>query len=57
LADLPDGGHGAYLSPLPPGFDGLLGALLNDPPGFDRRQLAGVDQRIAAYFGRHLPPR
>ena len=54
LAELPDGGHGALLSPLPPGFTGLAAALLNDPPGFDRRQLPALDQRIAAYFSRHL---
>ena len=51
---LPDGGHGALLLPLPPGFIGLAAALLNDPPGFDRRQLPALDQRIAAYFSRHL---
>ena len=56
LADLPDGGHGALLSPLPPGFTGLTALLLNDPPGFDRRQLPALDQRIAAYFSRHLLP-
>ena len=54
LAHLPNAGHGALLSPLPPGFTGLLGDLLNDPPGFDRRQLAAVDEQIAAYFSRHL---
>src|SRR5262249_60322008 len=27
VADLPDGGHGAYLSPLPPNLAGLLGDL------------------------------
>ena len=56
LADLPDGGHGALLSPLPPGFTGLAAALLNDPPGFDRGQLPAVDQRIAGFFSRHLLP-
>ena len=54
LADLPDGGHGALLSPLPPGFTGLAAALLNDPPGFDCSQLPAVDQRIAGFFSRHL---
>jgi hypothetical protein len=37
LADLLTGSHGALLSPLPPGFNGLLGDMLNDPPGFDLR--------------------
>jgi predicted dienelactone hydrolase len=54
IADLPDGGHGALLSPLPAGLTGLLGDLLNDPPGFDRAQLAEVDRRITAFFERHL---
>lgn len=54
IADLPKGGHGALLSPLPPGLDGLVGDMLNDPPGFDRSQMAGVDQKITAFFARHL---
>lgn len=54
LADLPNAGHGALLSPLPPGLTGLVGDMLNDPPGFDRRQMAGVDQKITAFFTRHL---
>ena len=33
IADVPNGGHGAMLSPLPPGLTGLVGDLLNDPPG------------------------
>lgn len=54
IADLPDGGHGAPLSPLPPGLTGVLGDLLNDPPGFDRSQMPGVDRKTAAFFSRHL---
>lgn len=54
LADLPQGGHGALLSPLPPHLSGLLGDMLNDPPGFDRSQMAGVDQKITGFFQRHL---
>jgi predicted dienelactone hydrolase len=54
LADLPEGGHGAYLSPLPPGLDGLIGDMLNDPPGFDRSALPAVDARIVDFFDRHL---
>jgi len=57
LADLPDGGHGAYLSPLPPGLGGLLGQLLNDPPGFDRGPLPAIDDRVVAFFERHLRDR
>ncbi len=55
IADMPDAGHGAMLSPLPPGIGGLAGELLNDPPGFDRSHLPEVDRRIAGYFVRHLP--
>ena len=54
IADIPDGGHGALLSPLPPGLTGILGDMLNDPPGFDRRQLPAVDGKTAAFFTRHL---
>lgn len=54
IADLPTGGHGALLSPLPPGFTGLLGDMLNDPPGFDRSQMAQVDGRITAFFAKYL---
>ena len=54
IAALPTGGHGALLSPLPPGLTGLLGDMLNDPPGFDRSQMAEVDGRITAFFAKHL---
>ncbi len=54
VADLPTGGHGALLSPLPPGLSGLLGDLLNDPPGFDRSELPDVYRKIAVFFRRHL---
>lgn len=54
LADLPNGGHGALLSPLPPHLSGLLGDMLNDPPDFHRSQMAGVDQKITTFFLRHL---
>ena len=53
LADI-DGGHGALLSPSPPGLTGLVGELLNDPPGFDRAALPAVDRRIAEFFRKHL---
>jgi len=54
VADLPTAGHGALLSPLPPGLTGLVGDLLNDPPGFDRSVLPEVDRRITAFFLKHL---
>lgn len=56
LADLPQGGHGAYLSPLPPVFDGLLGEMLNDPPGFDRAELPAVHEKVADFYRRWLLP-
>jgi predicted dienelactone hydrolase len=56
LADLPTAGHGALLSPLPPGFTGLEADLLNDPPGFERAVMAEVDQKITAFFVRQLLP-
>ena len=54
LADMPSAGHGALLSPFPPGISGLLADLLNDPPGFDRSQLPAVDARIVGFFRQHL---
>lgn len=56
VADIPNGGHGALLGPLPPGLTGLLGDMLNDPPGFDRSQMATVNAKITAFFVRHLLP-
>jgi predicted dienelactone hydrolase len=53
LADI-DGGHGALLSPSPPGLTGLVGELLNDPPGFDRAALRAVDRRTVEFFRKHL---
>jgi hypothetical protein len=50
IADVRDGGHGALLSPLPPGLTGLVGELLNDPPDFNRAVLPEVDRKIAAFF-------
>ena len=50
LADLPTGGPGALLSPPP----GLIGDLLNDPPGSDPSAMPEVDRKITAFFGRHL---
>ena len=55
IADFADGGHGALLAPPPPGLTGLIGELLNDPPGFDRAHEApAVDAKIVAFFRRHL---
>jgi predicted dienelactone hydrolase len=54
VAEIPNGGHGALLSPLPPNLPERAGALLNDPPGFDRKVLPEVDRRIAAFFQKHL---
>jgi predicted dienelactone hydrolase len=54
LFDLPNGGHGAWLSPPPPRLDGLAGRLLNDPPGFDRSVLPAADRAVVAFFAKHL---
>ena len=57
VADIADGGHGALLSPLPPGLTGLLGELINDPPGFNRAAVVpSVDRKIAVFFRKHLLP-
>ena len=58
VAEIPDGGHGALLSPPPPAR--VLGAietdLIGDPPGFDRSRMPAVDERIVAFFRAHLLP-
>jgi len=56
LADLSEAGHGAYLSPAPPSavLDDLERELLDDPPGFDRRQLDEIDQRVVSFFDCQL---
>ncbi len=54
IADVPDAGHGSLLSPLPPNLTGLVGDMLNDPPGFDRAQMPVVDKKITAFFEKHL---
>jgi predicted dienelactone hydrolase len=58
IADLPDAGHGALLSPPPPArvLDAIEIDLLRDPPGFDRGQMPEVDRRITAFFRKHLLP-
>lgn len=56
IADFAKGGHGALLSPLPPDATGLLGELINDPPGFNRAETAVVDKKVVAFFRKHLLP-
>lgn len=59
LLHLPQGGHSAYMSPLPPAevLGDTLGALLADPPGFDRlATVPEVNQHIRGFFDRHLAP-
>ncbi len=56
VADLPEAGHNAMLSPLPPAH--VLGSvesvLLADPPGFERSSLGGLNARITTFFVHHL---
>lgn len=54
LADLPQGGHGALLSPLPPDLPPAVARLLNDPPGFDRAEVPAVNRRIVDFFVKNL---
>ena len=55
LTELKTGGHGAYLSPLPPGLSGLIGAMINDPPGFQRaREVPQIGSRVVGHFNRLL---
>jgi predicted dienelactone hydrolase len=55
LAHLPTAGHGALLSPLPPGLlSGLAAELINDPEGFDRALMPAIDAKITAFFLEQL---
>jgi predicted dienelactone hydrolase len=56
VMDLPDGSHGAMLSPMPPLERGSVDELLlADPPGFRREQaIAELNSRIGDFFVRHL---
>ena len=55
LADLPSGGHGALLGPLPAEMPGPIAALIGDPPGFDRRsEVPKLNAAITAFFKRKL---
>jgi len=57
IAGMPTGGHGALLSPPPPGLSGLIGDMLDDPPGFDRQNvLPDVNTKTTAFFCKHLLP-
>jgi hypothetical protein len=53
---LPDAGHGAMLSPMPPLPAGSIGdKLLSDPASFDRDKIVPkIDRRVVDFFVRHL---
>lgn len=56
VMNLPDGGHGAMLSPLPPLEPNSIGNfLLGDPPSFDRaRIIPELNENITNFFIRNL---
>lgn len=54
VADMPQAGHGSILSPMVTDLSGPAARLLSDPPGFDRRQLDDVYQRITGFFVKNL---
>jgi len=58
LLTLPDAGHGAMLSPLPPMEPGSIDhRLLADPPGFDRAAtVPRIHSAVADFFVKHLKP-
>ena len=58
LMRLPEAGHGAMLSPLPPLEPGSVAQrLLGDPPSFDRAAaLSLLHADIAGFFERRLAP-
>ena len=53
---MPESGHGAMLSPMPPLEPGSIAShLLSDPPAFDRRAtIPLINERIAAFFSANL---
>ena len=55
VAEMPDAGHGAMLSPQPPNLPEAAAVLLYDP-GFDRKVLPEVDRKITAFLARYLLP-
>ncbi|MBT2793344.1 dienelactone hydrolase [Paraburkholderia strydomiana] len=58
LADLPDGGHGALLGPLPANMPQLTKTLIGDPLGFDRAaEVPRVNEAITSFFERKLDVR
>jgi predicted dienelactone hydrolase len=56
VADLPTAGHGSFLSPPPPGLQGVAAELLGDPPGFDRALVAPAYGRMVDFFRQKLLP-
>jgi predicted dienelactone hydrolase len=56
IMDLPEAGHGAMLSPMPPLAPGSVAShLLSDPPSFDRgATLPLLQERIADFFVKAL---
>jgi predicted dienelactone hydrolase len=56
VMDLPEGSHGAMLSPMPPLERGSVAEqLLADPPSFNREQaIAELNSRIGDFFVRQL---
>lgn len=56
LMTLPDAGHGAMLSPMPPLEPGSIAEqLLADPPGFDRAATEPmIHKKIAEFFEKNL---
>ncbi|QSI78526.1 alpha/beta hydrolase family protein [Niveibacterium microcysteis] len=55
LLDLPTGGHGALLSPLPDAA-AAAGSLVADPPDFDRpHEVPRINAAIVDFFKQNLP--
>jgi predicted dienelactone hydrolase len=56
VADVPNAGHGSFLSPQPVDLSGRVAELLNDPPGFDRAEVPRVHAAIVDFFRQRLLP-
>lgn len=57
VADLPEGGHGAVLSPWSNERAAEVDRYLMDPPGFNRAtEVPAIFDKIVTFFNRHLLP-
>ncbi|WP_410499511.1 alpha/beta hydrolase family protein [Chitinibacter sp. S2-10] len=54
LHEFKTGGHGAMLSPIRRDYTGLAARLINDPPGFDRKEVLLANRKVRDFFVQRL---